>query len=334
VLTDPRDERFAQVLVNRLWKELLGFGIVDPVDDWEEATPSHPELLRWLGHEFTTHGYDWKHVARIILNSQTYQRAATAAASRVVKNHERVFAAPARRRMTAEQLVDSLFAAAGKPIESELLTMDPEGRQEANDQGNLGRPKRAWEFAALSNERDRPALAKPHAQVVTDVLASFGWRESRPEPRSTRDHDPNVLQPALLANGTLGSRIVRLSDDSAFTAAALQEQALPELITQVFARILSRPPNTEEMRTFTELLAPGFEERLTGAPPAPKRQPVTKAVSWANHLNPEATTVVLDIEKQVKAGDAPTPRLEAGWRERLEDMLWALLLSPEFIHLP
>ena len=51
ILTDPRNGRFAQVMVNRLWKELLGFGIVEPVDDWENTAPSHPDLLAWLGHE-------------------------------------------------------------------------------------------------------------------------------------------------------------------------------------------------------------------------------------------------------------------------------------------
>jgi hypothetical protein len=156
LLTDPRNERFAQVLANRLWQQFLGFGLVDPVEDWENAAPSHPELLRWLGHELVTHDYDLKHLARLILTSRTYQRAATAEGSRVLKSRERLFESPARRRLTAEQLVDSLFAATGLEFDTEQLTMDPECRQVANDQGNFGRPLRAWEFAALSNERDRP----------------------------------------------------------------------------------------------------------------------------------------------------------------------------------
>ncbi|MEI9895971.1 MAG: hypothetical protein WDN28_19405 [Chthoniobacter sp.] len=84
---------------------------------------------------------------------------------------------------------------------------------------NLGRPQRAWEFVGLSNERDRPALAKPTAQPFTDVLVNFGWRDSRAEPKSTREEAPNVLQPASVGNGILGARITRLSDDSAFTRA-------------------------------------------------------------------------------------------------------------------
>ncbi len=38
---------------------------------------------------------------------------------------------------------------------------------------SLGRPQRAWQFSTLSNERDRPSLALPRAQAVTDVLEAF-----------------------------------------------------------------------------------------------------------------------------------------------------------------
>jgi hypothetical protein len=334
IITDPRNERFAQVVVNRLWKQLIGVGIVEPVDDWENAAPSHKELIAWLAHELVTHDYDLKHLARAILTSRTYQRVASSNGARIGKSGERTFAAPARRRMTAEQLVDSLFAISGKMFDTEMLTMDPEGRQVANDQGNFGRPQRAWQFAALSNERDRPALAKPRAQIIADVLAAFGWRESRAEPRSTRDHAPNVLQPALLANGALGGRIGRLSEESAFTALALKDQPVRDLVSDVFVRVLSRLPATDEVETFAALLVPGYETRRTGVPPAPPKRRITKAVSWANHLNPEATNVVLAIEKEVQGGDIPTARLTPEWREQMEDMIWALLISPEFIHLP
>ncbi len=48
---------------------------------------------------------------------------------------------------------------------------------------------------------------------------------------------------------------------------------------------------------------------------------------WSNHLNPEATTVTYEIEKIVHAGDPATPRLAAPWRERMEDAVWALMLT-------
>ena len=72
--------------------------------------------------------------------------------------------------MTAEQVVDSLFLVAGKPLVSEELTIDNDGTQNASAMISLGHPRRAWEFTSLSNERDRPSLAIPKAQAIVDVL--------------------------------------------------------------------------------------------------------------------------------------------------------------------
>jgi hypothetical protein len=336
VLTSPRNERFAQVMVNRLWKRYLGWGLVEPVDDWTKAKPSHPELLAYLGRELVTHAYDLKHVARLILTSHTYQRAIQPEGSKAAEPEDRLFASPARRRMSAEQLVDSLFLAAGKEYQCEELTMDPEGRRPITEMINLGLPRRAWEFTSLSNERDRPALALPVAQSIVDVLAAFGWRDSRQNPLTVRDETPTPLQPLILANGMVGSRIARLSDDSAMTQLCLGDRPVTELVEAVFLRILTRPPTAEERQLYTELLKDGYAERRVDRP-ANKLKRHTRmvtAVSWANHLSPEATRIKLEMERAARAGDPPTERLQGDWRERMEDMLWSLVNSPEFLFVP
>jgi hypothetical protein len=58
LLTDPRNQRFAQVVANRLWKRYMGWGFVEPVDDWDHAEASHPELLDFLGRVFVLSGSD------------------------------------------------------------------------------------------------------------------------------------------------------------------------------------------------------------------------------------------------------------------------------------
>jgi hypothetical protein len=238
--------------------------------------------------------------------------------------------------MTAEQLVDSLFQAAGKEFHSEELTMDPEGRRPVTEMINLGTPRRAWEFTSLSNERDRPALALPVAQSIVDVLIAFGWRDSRQNPLTVREETPTPLQPLLLANGVVGSRATQLSDDSVITALCLEDRPLPDLVRAVFTQVLSRPPTPEESAMFTDLLGNGYEERRTpGTPNTVRRRPAhATAVSWSNHLSPEATRMKLELERAARAGDPPTQRLRAEWRERMEDMLWSLLNSPEFIFVP
>ncbi|HYG77285.1 MAG TPA: DUF1553 domain-containing protein [Planctomycetota bacterium] len=330
LVTSPKNERFAQVLVNRVWKRLMGWGIVEPVDDWETAKPSHPELLKYLAHELVTHGYDLKHVAKVILNSQAYQRAAIDPGEAATRH------APARRRMTAEQIVDSLFAASGKKLGTEELTFDVDGRQNIDAFLNFGVPRRAWEFSSLSNERDRPALSLPVAQTITDVLTRFGWRESRQAPITDRENAVTVLQPAILANGIVANRIARLSDDSALTELALKEQPLDVLIAQVFQRILCRPPSATEAKTFTDLLKEGYATRIVKDAALTKKGIVAggRIVSWSNHLSPEATQIKMELEKAAREGEPVTQRLNAPWRERMEDMIWTLINSPEFLFVP
>src|SRR6185369_6785567 len=118
-ITLPQNPRFAKVMVNRIWQRYFGRGIVEPVDNWESAQPSHPELLDWLARELITHDYDAKHIAQLIFNSIAYQRQPTADDSQA-----RLFAAPLRRRMTAEQVLDSLLAAAGKEAHTEEMNVD------------------------------------------------------------------------------------------------------------------------------------------------------------------------------------------------------------------
>ena len=162
------------MLVNRVWKRYLGWGIVEPVDDWETAQPSHPELLDYLARELVTHDYDLKHVARLILNSHTYQREVRPEGSRDTKPELRLFASPARRRMTAEQLVDSLFAAVGKPFAAEEMNLDVDGRRPVKDFNNLGIPV-AGVGIHLSLQRARPSGAG-HAQGAADCRLSYHVR--------------------------------------------------------------------------------------------------------------------------------------------------------------
>lgn len=332
LLTAPQNERFAQVAVNRLWKRFLGRGLVEPVDDWEKGRPTHPELLRWLGRELVRSGYDLKHLARLILNSHAYQRATEPG----LRAPSELAAAPAPRHLEAEQIVDALFAATGKPMRLEEVSLDIDGQRDLKNSITLGVPRRAWMLTSTSNERDRPSLALPRIQAVADVLQAFGWRGARQEPTSSRDLSPNVLQPAILSNGTMGVWLTRLSDDHALTQLALQEQPLDAFLDALYLRLLTRLPSAEERAAYTAYLREGYATRVR--PPRPRSAGEPRLpdpyVSWSNHLAPEATLVRQQQEAAARLGDPPTDRLDPGWRTRLEDVLWALLNSSEFIFTP
>ncbi|WP_235935316.1 DUF1553 domain-containing protein [Candidatus Laterigemmans baculatus] len=330
LVTAPQNDRFAQVIANRMWARYMGRGLVEPVDDWENAYPSHPELLDYLADELVLSGYDLKHVARLIFQSHAYQRRPFAAK----EGGSYYYAGPAHRRMSAEQLVDSLFAGSGKPFDAGIMNIDIDGSRTEDSTLNLGYPRRAWMFASLSNERDRISLSLPFAQPFVTLLQAFGWRNSRQDAMTPHQVEVSVLQPAELSNGVLGERFTRLSDDSGFTELALEEQPLETLIERVYLRVLTRRPSAEEQEMFTALLRDGYQTRLTGEPPAPPRRLPRNKVGWTNQFDPEASRIQLELEEAVKQGDPPSPRLAADWRERMEDMLWTLMCSPEFIHLP
>jgi len=193
-------------------------------------------------------------------------------------------------------------------------------------------------LTSTSNERDRPSLSLPRIQAVADVLAAFGWRASRQDPASVRDQAANVLQPAILSNGVMGTWLTILSEDHGVTALACEPLSLEQFLDALFLRILTRHPNPSEKERYTALLAPEFATRLQVAAVPPKTEAAPRRpayyVSWSNHLAPEATRIRMQQEVAARKGDPPTSRLVPQWRERLEDVLWALLNSPEFIFTP
>jgi len=236
--------------------------------------------------------------------------------------------------MRAEQVLDSLFVISGKPYNSEMLTLDVDHRHPVTTFLNLGVPTRAWEFASLSNERDRPSLAMPYAQSINDFLKTFGWRESRQDPISDREAFPTVQQPAMLANGTVSRRITGLSDGSSFTKISLEAKSPEKLVDQIFMRILTRKPDSGERQSFVDLLKPGFGQRIVKTMVKTTQARKVHSVSWSNHLSKEANEIKLEIEKAARAGDPPTANLNADWRVRMEDVVWALVNSPEFVFIP
>ncbi len=113
LVTSPRNRFFAKNLVNRVWADLIGRGIVDPIDDFSDNNPaSHPRMLDYLADEFVASGYDLRSLVRLIANSQVYQRAHVyGAAEQQQTDLEKSFLATPMRRMLSETLYDSIVTA-------------------------------------------------------------------------------------------------------------------------------------------------------------------------------------------------------------------------------
>lgn len=108
-LASPENPLFTKVIANRLWKKVMGAGLYEPVDEFTEASePANPELMKFLEDQMVAHNYDMKAYLRLILNSQVYQRQATV--SDIPAGTAYDFRGPVLRRMTAEQIWDSMVA--------------------------------------------------------------------------------------------------------------------------------------------------------------------------------------------------------------------------------
>lgn len=334
MLTSPQNERFAKVIVNRVWERFLGRGLVHPVDDWEEADESYPELLRWLALDFVRNGYDLQDLSRKILNSNVYQRAVVAGVS-PESEEAALFRGPVRRKLTGEQLLDSLYTATGKPFGSEELTMDADGKQPDSRFGHLGIPRRGWELVAVSNERDRPSMSLPVAQSLIDLMSAYGWRQQRQDPVTHREDPLTALQPMALANGTSALRAIDFSDDSQLTAAALKNQPVEAFVDELFERLLTRTPTSEERAIFVDMLRDGYASRIiAGADAVPPKRIFRSGITWINHFHPDADREAIRRGREVIKGDQKSVRLDPDWRQRAEDVVWTLVNSPEFVFVP
>ena len=75
------NRQFPRTIANRLWKKVMGVGLVEPVDDVRVSNPpSNPELLDALAARLVEYRYDFRRLIRDICNSRTYQLASAAGA--------------------------------------------------------------------------------------------------------------------------------------------------------------------------------------------------------------------------------------------------------------
>ncbi len=130
------------------------------------------------------------------------------------------------------------------------------------------------------------------------------------------------------------NRAVDISDSGEIVKLALEAESVEELVDQFFLRVLSRKPTTQEQKVYTELLSPGFENRMTGAKPTEPGPIFRSPLTWSFHFDPEAANEGIRQQILAEQGDPPTKQLEPKWREQAEDAIWALFNTPEFMFVP
>ena len=138
----------------------------------------------------------------------------------------------------------------------------------------------------------------------------------------------------MVANGLMSQRMIRLTEDSPLTEFCLKEMPVEDMVRELFIATLSRQPTRNELSVLTELIGDSFDDRHTGKakPKTERKKPAY--VDWDKHLKAEASIEMLASEKLARAGEPPTIRLTSEFRERVEDALWVLVNTPEFVFVP
>ena len=110
LITHPENGRFTRTIVNRLWERLMGRGIVHPVDAMH-TKPWNEDLLDYLAVRFAEDGYDLRKFIRFVMTSEAYQSQTVVLSADPGEDYS--YAGPIAKRMTAEQLMDSIWQITG-----------------------------------------------------------------------------------------------------------------------------------------------------------------------------------------------------------------------------
>jgi mono/diheme cytochrome c family protein len=276
-LVDPTNPLTARVLVNRIWGQYFGVGLVETENDFgtQGTPPSHPELLDWLAGELVRQGWSLKAFHRRIVTSATYRQSSGARPElATVDPRNRLLARQARLRLEAEVVRDVCLAASGllnpRVGGASVFPPQPEGV------GQFTQVRRNW-TPSDGSARYRRGLythfwrAAPHPALTVFDAPDAGTTCTR------RSRSNTPLQALTLLNDA------GFSEYAYGLAARLLRETQPSGDAQVrhaFRVCLGREPAGPELRRLTAFLArqearyaedtAAAAELLTGGGPAGK----------------------------------------------------------------
>lgn len=225
LLTDPRNGRFSRTIVNRLWRQLMGRGLVEPVDSMA-SEPWSERVLDHLADHFVKSGYDIKELLRYIATSRAYQSKTVSVEKEPATPEGFVYTGPIARRLTAEQFMDAVWALTASGPKAPHPSLGP------------------LAGSATENNRVRAAY------VVSDPLMRSLGRPNREQVVTTRPELLTTLQALDLSNGPDLAEILDIGSKK-LASEGLSREAL---VQQLFRRALSRDPSSEERQLAMDLI--------------------------------------------------------------------------------
>ena len=293
-LTSKENMMFSRNIVNRYWGYLMGRGIVDPIDDMRVTNPpSNPELLDALAKDFSANGFDFKHLLRTILNSRTYQLSANATPENKMDN---TFATHYTvKRLTAEQLLDAINFATGTQDKFQNI---PLGTR---------------------------AIQLPDTAYNNYFLDTFGRPTRIITCECERVVEPNMAQALHLMNGDLVNQ--KIADGQGRLSKAIAaNKADTEIINELYLATYARQPTADETKSALKAIEEVLHPELVKPIEAPRG---TSGVVRRDAKAPPAAEP--SAPPTPAAAPLKTNEMTAARKEALEDLLWALLNSREFL---
>lgn len=229
-MTSDENYAFAEVMANRVWADLMGRGIVDPVDDFRATNPpTNAPLVKALGEHFREQNFDVKALIRTIANSYVYQLSSEPTKRNVVdtRNYSRHF----RKRLRGEVLLDAVCQITGVP--DSFSAMPPDTR----------------------------AVQLWTRRIDSLFLDTFGRPDRNQDPPCERFDEPNVVQPLHMMNAPTLNR--KITNSSGWVAQLAASDKTPEQITEeLYLSTFSRFPDAAEQAAALEHFAdPDIERR-------------------------------------------------------------------------
>lgn len=220
-LTSKENPYFARVIVNRVWADLMGRGLVDPVDDLRGSNPpSNEALLDALAKDFVEQKFDLKELLRRITTSYVYGLSSTPNQTNVAdtRNYSRHY----RTRLRAEVLLDAVCD----------ITNLPES------------------FSAMPPASRAVELWTVRSQSI--FLDTFGRPDPNQDPPCERTSDTSVTQALHLMNAEKLHRKV-IENNGQIAKWAVSKKSNEEILDELYLSVYSRFPTEKEKTVCAKL---------------------------------------------------------------------------------
>ncbi|QDT64019.1 DUF1553 domain-containing protein [Calycomorphotria hydatis] len=267
MIADDSEPYVARAFVNRMWSHFFGYGFTRPVDDMgPHNPPSHPLLLDMLTEQFVNSGYDVKRLIRWIASSEPYQLS-----SQINTNNEYdnpaagetpLFSHMYVKRMTAEQLYDSLIVATNAHMAGKKVEWGQAGSANRNSlAGSTNKNGSANKNASMA-DKDKMMMEKEmmedpeeaerlRQRWLQQFVVAFGTDEND----ESTTFNGTIPQALMMMNGELIRNAVSAKEGSFLHRVLTEERSDTAAIKRIYLAALARPANAAEQRTARRLFA-------------------------------------------------------------------------------